>query len=619
MQAFSPFSPHARRLLLGVLLFGLAVATPTLCILWFMTAAAANERLAVRQRLHDVYVAELQRGQQRLDEHWEKLANALVEADRLPPPLAFEAALRTGATTALVYRDGQRVYPEPTLPPDELPQAGPPGGEAVVQFTQARAQLRAGDRQAAFALLTGPLQRDPAAVDWTGRLIAPNAAMLAIETLPSDDPRRAGIAASLATRLRDYSVPMTSAQRLFLMERLRTHVDLDFPTAAGERLALLLAESLPASVGSSPRILPADRIERLGGIQPYYALGDGNHGVLAVWQESAFTAEMLALLRDSAPAGTSITLTPSNATLASAFLTMPAGRHLPDFNLVLSLTGADPFSAAARRQEVAYFWAGTLAIGVITLLATVIAIYLRRQFRLTALRNDLIATVSHELKTPLTSMRVLIETLLEERVATAAARREYLGLIARENMRLSRLIDNFLTFSRMERRKVAFVFEGVKLQAVVQGAVEALGERAAAVRLRLEEGLIVEGDADALVTLMVNLLENAWKYSPEGRRDILITTRAVAGGKVEIAVADKGIGIARWHQRKIFQRFYQVDNHLSRSGSGCGLGLAIVKFIAEAHGAEVGVESVPGEGSTFRVSMARVVGSGRVEAEAAHA
>ena len=153
----------------------------------------------------------------------------------------------------------------------------------------------------------------------------------------------------------------------------------------------------------------------------------------------------------------------------------------------------------------------------------------------------------------------------------------------------------------MERQKAAFEFRPLRVQVLVDAALEAFGDRAAAVKVTVPPQLTVTGDADALVTLLVNLLDNAWKYSGE-KKEIELTAEAVPES-VEIRIRDNGIGIARRHQRRIFQRFYQVDRQLSRQTGGCGLGLAIVQFIARAHRATVEVVSQPGHGSTFIVRL----------------
>ena len=245
-------------------------------------------------------------------------------------------------------------------------------------------------------------------------------------------------------------------------------------------------------------------------------------------------------------------------------------------------------------------------IGIIAVLGLTVARYLSRQMKLTRLKNDLIATVSHELKTPLASMRVLVDTLLAGRCEQPDRQREYFQLIAGENERLSRLIDNFLTFSRMERNKRAFEFADLRVEEVVAAAVESVRERFDSPGCRFEVDVAADlppivGDRDALITVLLNLLDNAWKYSPGDKR---ITLRAYStDGGVCLAVADSGIGLSRRAARKVFERFYQVDQSLARGAGGCGLGLAIVKFIVDAHGGTIDVESRPGQGSRFIVRL----------------
>ena len=178
-------------------------------------------------------------------------------------------------------------------------------------------------------------------------------------------------------------------------------------------------------------------------------------------------------------------------------------------------------------------------------------------------------------------------------------------MIAKENTRLSRLIDNFLTFSRMERGKHRFDFQPTDGAAIVDQAVAAIAERFDGVTNKLtteiDRPLPLEGDAGALVTVVVNLLDNAWKYSDEPKQ-IAVAAKRV-GNRTAITVTDNGIGLSPRAARKVFDRFYQVDQHLSRSHDGCGLGLSIVKYIVEAHGGDVSVESRLSAGTTFAVSL----------------
>jgi len=247
-----------------------------------------------------------------------------------------------------------------------------------------------------------------------------------------------------------------------------------------------------------------------------------------------------------------------------------------------------------------------MGVGVIAVLAVALAGYLGRQIRVTRLKNDLIATVSHELKTPLSSMRVLVDTLLEGRCRNEQQAHEYFAMIAKENERLSRLIDNFLTFSRMERNKRTFDFAPTDVAKIVRTAADAMRDRfsspGAQLEARVAENLPpVQADADALVTVLINLLDNAWKYSGDQKR---VVVRATPGdGVVRIEVSDNGTGMSRRTVRRIFKRFYQADQTLSRKAGGCGLGLSIVKFIVDAHGGDIEVTSQVGKGSTFTVCI----------------
>jgi len=274
--------------------------------------------------------------------------------------------------------------------------------------------------------------------------------------------------------------------------------------------------------------------------------------------------------------------------------------------LALYLDGEDPLQSAARQKTAFYVWTGVLMTAGIALLSILLAVYLGRQMRLTRLKNDLIATVSHELKTPLASMRLLVDTLRDGHSHDARLVEEYLQMIAKENARLTSLIEGFLTFSRMERNKAKFDQKVLQTGEIVDAALESIGNRLHAPGCRLEVDLqeplpAVIGDRDALVTVFVNLLDNALKYTGESKE---ICLRGFASnGNVCFEIEDNGIGFPRSASKKIFERFYQVDRTLSRRAGGCGLGLSIVQFILSAHNGSITAASRPGKGSTFTVLL----------------
>lgn len=227
--------------------------------------------------------------------------------------------------------------------------------------------------------------------------------------------------------------------------------------------------------------------------------------------------------------------------------------------------------------------------------------------RVSALKSEFISNVSHELKTPLSLIRMFAELLMLGKVKTPEKGKEYAAIITRESERLSRLIDNVLDFSRIERGKAAYEMKPGDLGEVVERALDFYRYRleregrqlAVDVPAALPTTLL---DENAMTLLLLNLVDNAIKYGGSGP----ITVRLRPGRRGEelrLSVTDQGLGIAADEQRKIFERFYRTRAVRNTSIRGSGIGLALVKHITEAHGGRVWVESEPGKGSTFVVTL----------------
>ncbi|WP_264844767.1 two-component system histidine kinase PnpS [Caldinitratiruptor microaerophilus] len=226
--------------------------------------------------------------------------------------------------------------------------------------------------------------------------------------------------------------------------------------------------------------------------------------------------------------------------------------------------------------------------------------------RLERMRTEFVANVSHELRTPLTSIRGFAETLLEAD-PDPETRRRFLEIVHREASRLSDLIEDLLDLSRIESGRMAMRPGPVAVDVLVADVLDRHQRRARAAELTLESrvppGLPpVWGDRARLAQVLHNLVDNAIRYTPPGGR-VTVAAEANPEGFVTVSVADTGIGIAREHLPRLFERFYRVDRARSRSSGGTGLGLSIVKHIVELHGGAVSVESEPGRGSTFRFSV----------------
>jgi two-component system phosphate regulon sensor histidine kinase PhoR len=237
--------------------------------------------------------------------------------------------------------------------------------------------------------------------------------------------------------------------------------------------------------------------------------------------------------------------------------------------------------------------------------AVVVARDLTNVERLNRIRKDFVANVSHELKTPLAAIRGYAESLEDGGLDEPETARRFVGRILEQCRRLGELLDDLLTLSRLEGREPIRSLDEVDLRDLASEAIELVTPRAAAkeIELALEPGPSPEirGDAEGLLRLLVNLLDNAIKYNrPGGRVTVALDQSA---GEVALTVTDTGIGIPPSHLPRIFERFYRVDSGRTREEGGTGLGLAIVKHVAQVHGGRVEVESESGRGSTFRVRL----------------
>jgi two-component system sensor histidine kinase SenX3 len=230
--------------------------------------------------------------------------------------------------------------------------------------------------------------------------------------------------------------------------------------------------------------------------------------------------------------------------------------------------------------------------------------------RLDEVRRDFVANVSHELKTPVGALSLLAEAVQAASDDPEAVRR-FSARMQQESTRLTSLVQDLIDLSRVQiDAPLAATASQIPVADVVADALDRSYETAAAKRIELiadaEEHVTVRGDRSQLSAALGNLVENAVNYSPEETR-VAVTVK-LAGGTVEIAVTDQGIGIPERDLERIFERFYRVDPARSRATGGTGLGLAIVKHIAATHGGEVSVWSVEGNGSTFTLKLPAYTG-----------
>ncbi len=287
-------------------------------------------------------------------------------------------------------------------------------------------------------------------------------------------------------------------------------------------------------------------------------------------------------------------------------VSLPFSQTLTSWRLQMARADAPRLAAEDRARRLSD-WI-FIGVSVVTLFAGlgILLFAMRTEKRANELKSDFIANVSHELKTPLSLIRMFGELLASGRTKGAESSREYAEIITRESERLSHLIDNVLDFARIERGKVAYEFKVGDLAEVLSRGLDVYRYRLDREGMKLEVDIEpdlppVRLDENAMTLLLLNLVDNAVKYASDGKR--LHVSLARRGADVLLRVEDAGPGIPADERERIFERFYRSRGVRGRPVRGSGIGLALVKHIAEAHGGMVEVESTEGAGSTFTVSL----------------
>lgn len=625
-----------------ILLLAIAVILPTVCLLYFMTQAVKNERLAVRQKLIDSYTSR---------------AQGIFSKD---PEIAIEEANEFSAS--IIYDQNDKIiYPVPSSQriiyssdnvqkvwktefsdanyveaikeydkiasissiPDEVyqskmgiirclvkqskfddaikicPDLAWPGKHIINEFTDeqiahAKLMLVSLYSKAEHENLLDELQNQLANISESA--IPTEMQVFVLEKLIKQ-AEKSDLAEKLNTEIQTAKKMIDSASLSI------TAADyFDTNTAAQDKqdktfFKIQTAEPLYCikfknETGKTVNILTAEKMKQL-------------------WRKSVddFTDELVFCRiyddKGNFIAGTSRMYEGTEVVFGAKFLEIAPGKNFGDWKVELYFQSGI-FSDAAKRQRSIYIWTAILAITLMIFVTSFATKTLLRQAKLNTLKNDFIATVTHELKTPLASMRVLVDTLLEGNYNDRQQATEYLQLISKENKRLTGLIDNFLTFSRMERNKQAFEIAPTSPAEIAKDAAHALKTKFARgsceFTMNIPDNIAdIYADHDAMVTVLVNLLDNAYKYSGENKHIELSLYQHESS--VFFKVKDNGIGMGPRVTRKIFDRFYQADSRLARSAEGCGLGLSIVKFIIDAHKGNIEVQSKPDKGTEFTIIL----------------
>ncbi|MFC2167640.1 ATP-binding protein [Acidobacteriota bacterium] len=253
-----------------------------------------------------------------------------------------------------------------------------------------------------------------------------------------------------------------------------------------------------------------------------------------------------------------------------------------------------------------YFWTILTLVVVLTFGAVLISRTLAHEMEILKIKSDFVSSVSHELKTPLTSIKALIERLKEGKVKDSEKKHEYYSIISHDTEKLTRLVKNILDFTRIDEGRAEYEFSEIDIALLVRQHIEAFLADDIHRNIRIDVQIAEEipamlADEDALGRAFDNLLFNAVKFSPENPAISVEVKSEVRS--VKIGVKDSGIGIPEDEIDKIFDKFYQGKNALSLTVKGTGLGLTLVKHIVEAHGGRVFAQSELGQGSVFSIVL----------------
>jgi signal transduction histidine kinase len=599
-----------RRTLLGAIVVLLTVAIGSLA--WRVLAQdqqLAKQRVAEnREVAADLVVADFERQLSAIERD---LDAALRDGESVPPAVM-------GAVLVRVTGDGVRAWPEGSLRYYPVLQPAPATPEADALVRRAQLGLKAGDIASAVESYDR-LERFGAIRigDVVGGIPAALFAHLGRLTAYERQGDRAGqvkAAQTLQEALRSGRWAVSAATYEFLDEQVRRILP-DRPAEDDERAVADAVAWLWDQRRTEPALPAAGRISRMFDSGP----------ALIVWRSSpaavaAVIAPRSTLIREWIPALKSMT-EPRRPQVA---ISTPDGR-----SIVRSISTAD--RAVRLASETGLPWTvhvtnvanddsftdrrRLLLAGMATLFVLIVAgawlieRTVARELAVAELQSDFVSAVSHEFRTPLTTLCQLSEMLMRDRVASPDDRKQYYALLHEESQRLRRLVETLLNFGRLEAGRMEFRFDDVDLGALVRRTLKEFSTshqaRAHRVELASDQGeFFLRADADVLRTVLSNLLENAAKYSPDC--DTIWVSVRRGDNKVTLSVRDRGVGIPREEQRQVFEKFVRGARARASGVGGTGIGLAMARRIVEAHGGDITLESASGAGSTFAVTLPTV-------------
>jgi signal transduction histidine kinase len=321
--------------------------------------------------------------------------------------------------------------------------------------------------------------------------------------------------------------------------------------------------------------------------------------------EAPFRDELCVALLDDKARPVALSQPGFQANWKRPFVASEIGEALPHWEVAIYLLNPTKLAKSAATLRLTLGLLVALLLCAIGVGSWLIVSDLTRQLTLARQKSDFVSNVSHELKTPLTSIRMFAELLADGRINDPGKQRSYLHIITAESARLTRLINNVLDFTRMERGEKKYNFQISDIVAIARETAESYRPHLEANGFHFEcqfpdHPISINGDQDALAQILVNLLSNAEKYGADRKEVMLeVTQESTPVPYVQINISDRGLGVPPGCEEKIFEKFYRAHDSLNSGIQGSGLGLTLARQIARVHGGEVVYEPRNGGGSRF--------------------
>jgi signal transduction histidine kinase len=603
---------------------------PSIYVIFLLNSTIQRESDALRSEIRESYKITLISTANELNKHWQK-----IETD---PSFSLEDSSEilnsTGADSVIIYdKNGRMIFPlvddsKGTLNfafshkyqqalelqkahkyeqsaiefENLIKMASNQMEEAIALYGAAEAYLALKQIEKASILCNKLIFMDryKDILDSEGNSLALNAEIIFLQIEPQKSNKFNSILAKLITLLSDYeNKKVSTKQRIELSTKLNLlFPDIYLPLAQAEKIATQFLSENP-----NP-----DRRNILQKAQsiPYWQYTARGRNTL-IYSKENLQYQLLTLIElADIPDKTMIRLVSPEDKNTDAIVSIAASSRMPGWRI--SLNFIDPFYMKTLIEEriKIYRLTAILVIGFSLFLSLFFLKDMKRRVQLADLKNNLVANVTHELKTPLASTRILLDTLIQHDNMPREKTLDYLNHLSAENNRLCNLVEHFLTFSKIDKKQYNFQFCDTSLDQLIEELEEAINGRFFKDRKRVtidcsDLNVYFSIDSQALITVILNLIENGLKFSNEKQKVCLsINTNKT---DIHFSVTDEGIGIDSTEQGSIYKRFFQTDSKLNKQHDGCGLGLSIVKTVLKAHHSKIHLVSEPNKGSTFSFSL----------------